>query len=284
MKLDAKKKDVEAEAQSEYLISSDEEALLGGLAIHGPRRVGKSHLAATASALYPETIGVELATLEDLVWIAFDKGATAFAPPWKLRLPYVVDVNRLIADKGDALAGAMKAVEIAAATPAEWIVVDTVSMYDKYLSDWANNKVDESNGKAGFEIYRHMLNAHKRFYVAVCETGKKPLFLCHSKALSEATTDQAAKVKRAVYATAPDIVPDITGQSATVYLGNCSAQIVVGVKVDPKTKAKKRVAYVGQNAGYEGGSRWEGVFGATEELEPNIRKMLARVSGQVEQG
>lgn len=275
--------EAKAAEETSYLISSDEEALHGGIAIYGPRRCGKSHTACTVSEFYPEDeaeLGTKHFELADLAWVPFDAGATAFMPAWKLRCPNVVDVIRLIKDN-DPQTGALKAIDVLAKTDATWLVMDTVSMLDKYLSDWAATKVNDD--EKGWEIYRHMLNAHKRIYVHAMETGKRCLFLCHSKALSDiqgtgAAAKNATNTRKASYAVAPEVVPDITGQSATVYLGNCAAQLVVQVKIDPQTKAKKRQIYLGNVQGFEGGSRWEAIFGPNEAVEPNLKKLLARVS------
>ena len=253
--------------------------------IHGPPKVGKTWLAATASVHWPREIPAKKKTvLSDLVHIQIDAGATDGFPSNNIELD-VLDMRSAIEATGRPVNAASETLKVLqdylrSNKQVTTVIVDTISVYDKFLTEWwGRNAPTTKDGLVDkFAMYAAIADSHKRFHLGLTTMGKQIIYCCHSKALIEPSGKDAqvrdAKLKReAASAVAASIVPDITGAALNLYRADASLQLVVGVRRGAGKKADRtRVVYPFGHDEFEGGSRFESALDFEEE--PNLKAIL----------
>jgi len=260
---------------SKFVLSNVDMPFDGDILIHGPPKVGKTFLAASASEFCPEVLPAEkLVALEDMLWLQIDAGATDGFHEANLLLPdRVINVRKVIAETGSVERGLMMALDVARMVldkcpEIRYIVTDTLSAADKFICEhWDTNcplsRTGEKIVQMGFGM---VFNTHKRFYNRLSLLPCNLITLCHSRVLIDdgQNTQEAKKRKAEGIPGSFDIVPDITGKARNLYVGNASLELVVMAKKNPRTgKLMRTVAPYGAN-GFEGGTR----FQVLEEEEP----------------
>lgn len=249
------------------------------LVFYGPPGSGKTFVAGSASKYWPENITekrTEWITLKDMFSVGVDAGATDGFAQHKIDCPLISFVDAL-KENGDDVAAAIRGIvnELKSAVEKnkeedQWIVVDTISMLDRYFTDFY-----EPLSKDGYTLYRNVLNAHKRLYSSLSLIPARKIYLCHSKAF---VSDEAkAKLQRqAKSALAAEIAPDITGQAHVIYIGNSSLEgIVLTTSSGGNNPVLTRKIHTRNIKGFEGKNRWEAILPA--EMEPNVRKLLKMI-------
>lgn len=246
------------------------------LTVHGPPKSGKTLFAATASVHFPDELG-EVATLDDMIWVSFDAGALDGFASLGLEVPNELDAVGAFSELGVA-DGTREMLNMLGeiVEPHMFVVCDTISMFDRYLSDFY-----EPRSKDNFVLFRNILNAHKRWYTGLIGLGCRLIFLCHSK-VGGIVDDDKAKLDKAAKSAGPaDIFPDITGQARTIYIGNSGIEGALLKTTLPGKKGESaRKFYPMGGKGFEGGNRWEHLLNPVEE--PNIRALMNRIEGKKE--
>jgi len=265
-----------ASTKSEFLSNSDEQEDPEGILIYGPPKTGKTFCAATMSKKWPVVIPPKgKVVLDDMAWITFDAGALSGLKSMGIRVPYVIEAREILASFVDiegALDHLYKLVkEVSDDGGINWIVADTISMMDNYLSQFYRLKY--KGGTDRWAVPNAVKNAHSTFYTELSLSGMGMIFLCHSKARPE---DQKANV-RASIAVPDQIKMSVTGQSDVTYNGNCSLTAPLISYRDTKTKKIVRKLYPQGGKGFEGGSRWAHLLNEVEE--PHLGNIYKRVHG-----
>jgi len=130
------------------MIKSSRELTLKDLNLlfYGPPGSGKTFVAASASKYWPEVLEKvnTWTTLKDLLSISVDAGATDGLAQYKLEVPSI-SFTEVMKETGSDVAEsirkitaeAKKHIELVNKTESDtWIVVDTISMLDRYFTDF----------------------------------------------------------------------------------------------------------------------------------------------------
>lgn len=280
---------------SGFLKSSSDTTLDGDILVHGPPGVGKTFFAGTASEFWPADLTVmkKRCNLDDMLWLQIDAGATAgFAEAGIDLRGRVIDMSGAIAEYGllKGMAGCLDLMDLALSTnPATFVVVDTISMLDKLIVEYyeARTPISERTGEPdGWWAFKQILIAHRRVHARLHNNKAKPIWLCHSKVQGEAVgkNSQLQREAKAVPG-GFDIIPEITGQARTLYVGNCSIEGVLKARVLPGPKrVMQRFFYpFGVNAS-EGKTRFQKALKREEGPNPRLADLFARIRLASEDG
>lgn len=270
----------------QYLKSSSDVTTEGVYIIHGPPGSGKTFLAATASQYWPEEVPpASPVELKDMLWLGADAGATAGFQELRISLPdRYLDIGTMLAAEG-ANRGIKYAIEavnhiLSENSEIENIVVDTLSTVDKLFNVYFDGTcpTNKDGIKDTRAMYGNMKTAHTRFHSRLRGTGKRIIYLAHSKALRDTDdTEQANNRKAALPVGVNDIIPDITGSGKNVYINDASIEMVL--LATRKGKEFKRIVYPMGAKGFSGKSRFQASL--DEQEEPNLRKIFNKIqSGQ----
>lgn len=251
-------------------------------AIVGPPGVGKTVCAASASVHFPHgkyprrkrstDPMPELVTLSDVLHIGFDDGACEPLTADMIDLPSV-DFQEYLADSASAgthgpnpekaLALLMRDVrKYVAETPeCKIVIADTLTSLDRTLVTYYGN-VWSGHARELQKQYGDVLRVHRKFHTDLKALGVRIVYCVHSKAAF--IEDGANKQKQEQQAKAvsadvnmPTIVPAISGQSSTMYIGDCALELFMRRKQDPRTKQLSyMVATVTTNDGCEAKTRY----------------------------
>lgn len=270
---------------SELLTTSEKTTFDGEVLLHGPPGVGKTFFAATISEFWPgELPAKRKIDLHDVLWMQTDAGGTAGFMEQRISVP-LIDVRQAIAKYG-LLKGLNACMDLLgdymAKVGPKYIVVDTISVLDKYIKDYYDQRipVNDRGKEDSYWSYKQILALHIRWRNRLLESGARIIWCCHSKGLGDLSTNKDAAIKREAKAVPGgfDIVPDITGQSGALYTANASIQGVIKSRLVPgKERIVQRFFYpFGVNA-HEGKSRFMRALKKEEGPNPNLREMYARV-------
>lgn len=259
------------------------------LTTHGGPGHGKTFFAASASKYWPEKLPSK-AILKDMLWIAFDAGATRGFREQGINIPNVIDVRWLMTapKKGedkpyartilDAINMVIKqADEMVENGAIEWVVVDTVSMFDKDLNIyWEKNCPTSKQGVPDkFAMYRCIKYAHSTFFDAMALLDAHVHFLCHTKAKIESDDKtQQNKNKAGALPGDNELIPDITGGGAQVYVANVDCEFAM-VSTKLLNGGFKRQVYPVGGKGFRGKNRWQ--LSLTEEEPAHLGTLIGKV-------
>lgn len=230
--------------KKDYIVSSRKLHLTGAFVTHGPVKNGKSFFAGSASKFWPDDlstrsrdiIGVgpwndlQPLVLADMLWISYDLGATDGFEQYKIEVP-TVNVREMVADLT-----APKAIrEVSALVRSytkdhpecRWIVEDTASAKDRALLEFFQRPENQEYTNGGkidkYAPFTKLKAAHIGSHSELRNTNRRVHYLCHSKAMSEATTPQQENVDATMELPGSHgVEPEITGQSLKTYLGDAS--------------------------------------------------------------
>lgn len=277
---------------SEFLKTSTDTMFDGDIMVHGPTGVGKTFFAATASQFWPDELPAKKrTTLDDVLWCQIDAGATAGFEEQKIIVPHVLDFRGAISKYG-LLKGVLGMLDVmdrqVESLAPKFLIVDTVSRLDKDVTAYYESRtpVDDRTGKEDkWWAFKQILVMHKRIHGRFAGSGLKIIFLCHSKAQGEATT--TAQVNQREAKAVPggfDIVPEITGQARTLYVGDSSIEGVLKARLVPgKERRFERFFYpFGVNAS-EGKSRFTRSLKREEGPNPRLKDLFYKIE-QAAQG
>ncbi len=273
--------------------------------ILGQYGAGKTTLAATIDPACPFPLpttkhkGPPKFHLKKVFWLPYDKGAILSFKERGIAVNRF-DIRKYMAEKK---ASVMQATEIglveaekAVDAGAEWIVVDTVSTFDKMLDVYwqaalladkglKDSNTDKSANKLIEEIqipkYGRMFTCHKMLHDNLMRLGCGVIYLTHAKANidlglgSADDKDKIKKVKQTMSTAAGGILaPDITGKGAGVYKADARLQLVV--KVVPNMQGKLvREVWAEPRDGYETKNSWE--LSIQGKQEANLRAILEKI-------
>ena len=294
--------------KSSYSGSSWDDALTENLVmiVQGQYGAGKTTLAATLSKFAPvpwpmtKHKGPPKHTLKDLYWLCYDKGALLSFKERGIAVPRF-DARIYMAEKKCSIMQATEAglmnVEKAVAAGAEWVVVDTLSTFDKALDAYwqqalladkglKDGNMDKSMNKLIEEVqipkYGRMFVCHKMLHDNLMRMGVGVCYLTHSKAnidLGLGTQDDRDKQKKVKAmtqtATSGILSPDITGKGAGVYKADARLQLVVNATKGVGGKLVRSVS-LDPLGGYETKNSFELSIVGTQEA--NLRTILAKIT------
>jgi hypothetical protein len=118
---------------------------------------------------------------------------------------------------------------------------------------------------------------NRSFFGALTSRCKKIIFLFHSKVLSEDATETQKKISLATRCPGmPDIIPNVPGQGANIYIDNASMEIWMAAEpVVGKKGSFIRKAYLYSGKGAETKNRFQKSLGDVED--PNLFDMFAKI-------
>lgn len=248
--------------------------------VHSQPGMGKSFFAGTLSKFWPKELPTKKRTsLDDMVWMACDEGATNGLKEQGVNVPYVVDLNWLMRPPTKKDPDKPYASTILDALPlmieiaykrveqgeTDIIVVDTVSSIDRKLNTYWEEHVPTTKGgkEDRFAMYRMVMKYHSQFYEAMSLFPCTVIFLAHTKAIIEGDDDNAkAKHKAASLAGDNDLAPSITGKSLETYTANVSVEFALqavrapGWKPGDPAEFSRYVLPIGGN-GFRGKNRFQ---------------------------
>lgn len=254
------------------------------VAVHGPRGTGKTFLAATASSCFKKK-----GELKDMLWLGFDMGATdgfpeyginvdcldakliqADADLWKecgfKQAPSITQVaDYMVNEAGKACSSGEK----------EIVVVDTVSSMNMDAMDHFIKLSANTNNK--YAKFDYLLTFNRSFFTGLTRYCKKVILLFHSKVLNEDASDAQKRQSLATRCPGmPDIVPNIPGQGANIYIDNASIEIwLTSEPVVGKKGSFTRKAYLYSGKGAETKNRFQKALGEFEE--PDLGLMFDKI-------
>lgn len=248
---------------------------------YGPRRVGKTVLAATASEDWQGAKDEEY-DLNDILYIAVDEGALDALIQFNVVIPNTILFSDLVATSNGnnltALNLLKEAVpDIIASTKTNIMVIDTISQLD-----WSIQQ--NIGGDTTQDFYRMLLTHHKMFNSFLCNVDQTVISLVHAKPVGEARSNKPEEIKKtkvqqaAKYYLPPEIEPAITGQALNIYLSNTSLHgALLSRKLPgPKGEIERKVYFGSNSAGFEASSRFEGMLNPEGE-EPNLRDIWKKI-------
>lgn len=273
---------------SKYLTTSKETTFDGTTLLHGPPGVGKTFLAATASAAWPEVLpSRKKVDLGDMLWFQIDAGATAGFLEQRIQVPFVVDVRRAIGDH-DLLLGLRGSMDLMEETIDKnpeigFVVIDTLSILSTLVVQYYEKRapVSKTTGKVdGWWAYKQIGVRFKDVHSRFTATNRKMIICCHSKVLSDPQdAAQAASMEAKAVPGNFSIVPNIAGGSRDMFVGNASLEGVVKAKkrIKPKLGYDRFFYPMGVGAS-EGKSRFTRALKREEGPDPNLREMFSRIA------
>ncbi|HLE80324.1 MAG TPA: hypothetical protein VJA25_03435 [Dehalococcoidia bacterium] len=174
-----------------------------------------------------------MVTLDDLLWVCFDRGATAGFLEQGLTVPQI-DLSDVDMTRWDEVVPQVHSlIKEHVSRGVQGIVIDTASSLDRFLSYRANI----IKGLRKFDLYDDVRNSHSRFATPIMALPCHVLFLCHSRALldMDGTSEAVQNQQRARRAAGlGGIVPAITGQSLTYYTANSSLVMPIIARKKPE--------------------------------------------------
>ena len=250
------------------------------IAIHGPPKCGKTVTAATSSKYFtefPRPKDSPIIELKDMLWLQLDNGATDTLWDSRYDVPVLSLKQTLQATNYNEARAAKLMIDAAKehikSTPeCKFVVADTISLLDKaFVSRYSEVHEDSDNS---FDVWRDVLNAHRRFHLRLKGLPVIRLYLFHSKAENEAVIKKskaATDKKKANEANAGTIHPDITGQAITLYRGEVSAMLTQAAKKGPK--GMSYILQTTTTGGSEAGKR----FQLPDTIPANMRQFYETV-------
>lgn len=276
--------------------------------IQGQFSAGKTTLAATVSKYAPDPWPTTRHNpkappkynLKDLFWLCYDKGALLSFKERGIAAPRF-DVRKFMAERKvgvmQATEAGLREAEKAVQGGAEWVVVDTLSTFDKMLDAYwqaalladkglKDSNLDKSANKLIEEVqipkYGRMFTCHKMLHDNLMQLGCGVLYLTHSKALIDlglGSADDKTKQKQVRQtvstATSGVLVPDITGKGAGVYKADARLQLVIRATKGASGKLVRSVMAEPFD-GYETKNSWE--LSIVGPQEANLKKVLAKIT------
>lgn len=221
--------------------------------VYGPPGAGKTFSTLTLSDAVPADFGSKPVlnrapvTLEDMLWLSFDSGATEGLKQQGLIVPEL-----RLAQEGDRLLAVIKeAPELAAKAIAtkgtKTVVVDTITAFDEQLVNYWRTK-----GLEKWDLFGAVKSSHYKFAMAIKALKANVVFIAHAKALMDAAdATQSAKIQAAGYA---KIVPDITGGALNHYRRDSS--FILPCVAGRENNEDGRWFYTQSTKGYEAKSRY----------------------------
>ena len=276
--------------------------------VQGQFSAGKTTLAATLSSFAPDPWPTTRHNpkappkynLKDLFWLCYDKGALLSFKERGIAVPRF-DVRKYMAEKRcgvmQATEAGLREAEKAVQAGAAWLVVDTVSTFDKMLDAYwqsalladkglKDSNLDKSANKLIEEVqipkYGRMFTCHKMLHDNAMTLGCGVYYATHSKALIDlglGNADDKTKQKQVrqtvLTATSGVLVPDITGKGAGVYKADARLQLVIRATKGATGKLVRSVMAEPFD-GYETKNSWE--LSIQGPQEANMRKILAKIT------
>lgn len=166
--------------------------------ILGPQDAGKTVLAASVSAKFPEVLPAkEPVSLDDIAWIGADKHSLQGLRMLGINVPYAVDMNGLLSEGGaakdvqEALNLSMGAIrEFVLKGGCKYVVIDTISAIDTLFCDFANKT---ATGPAAYGLVAKL---HQQL-AGIIRLPAHTIFLSHQKAVIAQAADGKRETEEA---------------------------------------------------------------------------------------
>lgn len=277
------------------------------IVIQGKYGAGKTMLAATISDDFKSLPiakhkGPPNQVLNDLFWISFDEGATLGFRERGISVKEFDVHDWMSKKKCSILTATEKAlIELEKAVNhygIQWVVVDTVSQFDKGLEQyWVNilrqgkNLEDlnpaEVDDKIQIPAYKRMFNSHKMLQENLLNLRVGRIYLTHAKAIGtfklgnpdeqakQAKARSALQTANAASLAEAGLEPDVTGKGAGGYLA--PARLILFVKkVRGVGNASSREVWAEPTSeGYTTKNSFE--LSIVGKQEPNLKKILEKI-------
>ena len=219
--------------------------------VHGQSGVGKTLLMASASEFFPAELenrkGQPIISLEDILWVGFDRGATASLVDKRLEVPHEIDVLALRAKFAGDMEKTMDAIpDIAARLVDKYKIkyvvgADTGSEMDRMLNTFWAKSVPEEWGKLAGKV----TTEHRAYWDALSILPVILMYSFHQRAnldmgLPKADQDRAnlkaLRETRGVGGELPAVSPEVTNKAASLYVGQCDLEMAMFTRLDAKGK------------------------------------------------
>ena len=275
--------------------------------VQGQYNAGKTTLAGTIDPDFPwpfptvkHTGNTPRHVLKTVYWLTYDKKALVSFRERGISVGRF-DVRDYMAKKNTNVITAtemgLKEAEKAVSGGVKWVVIDTLSTFDKMLDAyWQEQLIDDkvlkeanqtkSNNKLIEEVqipkYGRMFVCHKMLHDSLMSLGAGIIYLTHSKAMlelglgadAERENNRKARQTMQVAASGGVFVPDITGKGAGVYKADARLQLVVIALKGPNGKLLREIT-ADPLGGYETKNSWE--LSINGKHEAHLGKLLAKI-------
>lgn len=283
-----------------FMTTTEQDFQRSNYLIYGPKKTGKSLLAATISRYFPPyengnpVAAKERTTLEDTAWIAFDKSPTDTLVQYRCFVGKVLDLRMAFRKLGrDEFFFRLPLLlsPIIQDEKIKYVVVDTVSEFNRLLLNWWYKHVPTSDrGKENtMAMWTKFGDDHSELRYVLndqMEIGgrrdRKLIYLSHPKGNMEfvggSGTAEVQKVneERKAEATGKgDIDLDITGQNGNGYGAECSMILVTQRMSAARNDRARYEVWTQGNESWAGGTRFSTVLKPTEI--PNLRTMEEKI-------
>jgi hypothetical protein len=276
--------------------------------IHAPQGVGKTFLGLSADPSYPDDLHAKKKiVLENIIHIAFDKGALDGIGQYGLSVKHRVDARKLLRaprknqKQPHAEDGAMQALDWITDAVAERIdkynikavIFDTLTNGSTEILKYAENMDfrSEKTGKADkFAMWAFIGHALSTLWEWGANQPCQMIWLCHSKAVGDEGlvagthmkpgSDQARLEQLKARANKGlgdwEIVPAMDGKKAIeVFTSHSSLIATMTADYNEETKRYERFVLPRGGRGFLGKNRWFDLLG---EREPaNLQKIFAKI-------
>lgn len=259
---------------------------------HGPPGVGKTFFAATGSKFFPRTEEEindgKKRHLSDILFLTADAGAVDGLSEMKLSVD-VLSIKEAIEilDVPKGITAILEeAKKICEAGKYSWVVTDTVSVLDKYITEYYDrfSPKTQKGDTDTLGMYRLIFNQHKRFHAALSKLPARKHYLFHSKFQGgqlQKNEDAIAKKKASTTTADTETFPEVTGQAKSLYVANASIEFVLQASVVPGKGKRKLTRWVKPfgGDGFEGKNRFERSL--EEKEEPDLYKIIEKIKANI---
>jgi hypothetical protein len=288
------------------LIEDSSTLPLGAIVIFGAPEVGKTSLAASASAHYPPEVPHkgELIDLADCMWLQYDDGATEALRDLGLRCSNTLRWSKVFgayedAEKPDLTsAKAWRAAQTAMMTlvrrkKPKYLIHDTMSTMNGLLETFHRERLATLHGGNTMRMFGAIAADNMLMAAAWARfdaDGVQNIYLFHGQAETSDLIDPSAKggqeaLQKAQRQTKADgeigksdIVLKAVGKARDMYVDNVSYVFNLRCKFDDKLKKDVRTLHTRKDSGILGKSR--GINRLPAEIpNPNLGKIFALLRG-----
>jgi hypothetical protein len=172
------------------------------------------------------------------------------------------------------------------------VIIDTISELDRPIVQHWFDPVREMKTYSGEldtrRMYGRVAETHAKFFRGILALDLMVIALCHAKVNTyeakddkqKSDQDKALTAATSLPSESSNVVPDITGQSAKMYIRHSDHILVMQANRDMTGKTK-RVVYPYGTGDWMGGTRFERSLGREEN--PNLRELIKKIKTTTDQ-
>jgi hypothetical protein len=285
-----------------FTSSDDDDVNKSMIVIYGPPKCGKTFLSLSASedfALGPCELNGICSVTADRHALIGCKEFGIHVPHrlnlWKWRVPLREDeydedgkpTRYHAKDIQESLQTAITAIaHLAHKGLIHTVIIDTISELDRPIVQYWFDEKREMRTRTGEldtqRMYGRVAQTHAKFFQGILELDLMVIALCHAKVNTyeakpdkqKTNQDRALTAVSSLPSEASDVTPDITGQSAKMYIRHSDHILVMSANQDMTGKKTRTVHPHGKGA-WMGGTRFERSLGREEN--PNLRELIEKI-------